>query len=72
LVISPYSQENYVDHQITDQSSITQFIESNWSLPAIGNGSSDTKAGTLNGLFNFTGTRRAPKLVLDPDTGEPQ
>ncbi len=70
LVISPYAKQNYVDHQITDQSSIVQFIETNWSLPAIGGGSSDTKAGSLNGMFDFTSGKKAPKLVLDPTTGE--
>jgi phospholipase C len=70
LVISPYARQDYVDHQITDQSSILQFIESNWNLPAIGNGSSDAKAGTLNGMFDFTSGRKAPKLILDPTTGE--
>jgi phospholipase C len=69
LVISPYSKQNYVDHVITDQSSILQFIEYNWSLPAMGNGSNDAKAGSLLGLFEFTG-KKAPKLVLDPTTGE--
>jgi phospholipase C len=69
LVISPYAKQNYVDHVITDQSSITQFIETNWSLPAIGNGSNDAKAGSLLGLFDFTG-RKAGKLILDPTTGE--
>jgi phospholipase C len=68
LVISPYSKQNYVDHVITDQSSIIQFIEYNWGLPAIGNGSSDAKAGSLLGMFSFTG-KAAPKLVLDPTTG---
>jgi phospholipase C len=71
LVISPYAKQNYVDHVITDQSSILQFIEYNWSLPAMGGGSNDAKAGSLLGLFNFTGTKRAPKLTLDPSTGEP-
>lgn len=70
LVISPYARQNYVDHQITDQSSIVQFIETNWSLPSIGNGSSDVKAGSLNGMFDFTSGKKAPKLLLDPTTGE--
>jgi phospholipase C len=69
LVISPYAKQNYVDHVITDQSSVLQFIEYNWSLPAMGNGSNDAKAGSLLGLFEFTG-KKAPKLVLDPTTGE--
>jgi phospholipase C len=70
LVISPYAKQNYIDHLITDQSSILRFIETNWNLPPIGSGSTDVKAGTLNGLFEFTGTKRAPKLTLDPTTGE--
>ena len=30
LVISPYAKVNYVDHSITDQTSILRFIEDNW------------------------------------------
>ena len=70
LVISPYARQNYLDHQITDQSSMVQFIGTNWSLPAIGNGSSDAKPRTLNGMFDFTSGKQAPKLLLDPTTGE--
>jgi phospholipase C len=69
LVISPYSRENYVDHRITDQSSVLRFIEDNWELGRLGHGSVDGKAGTLNGLFDFTGKHHAPKLRLDPQTG---
>jgi phospholipase C len=70
LVISPYAKQNYVDHQITDQSSIVQFMETNWGLPAMGSGSSDVKAGSLLGMFDFA--KKAPKLILDPTTGEVQ
>jgi phospholipase C len=56
---------------VTDQSSILRFIEDNWSLGRIGNGSMDEKAGTLNGFFDFTVVNFAPKLVLDPSTGFP-
>jgi phospholipase C len=72
LVISPYSRQNYVDHQISDQSSILRFVEDNWSLGRLGNSSTDEKAGTLDGLFDFSGKRKAPKLILDPITGLPQ
>ena len=68
LVISPYAKQNYVDHRVTDQSSILRFIEDNWSLGRIGNDSADEKAGTLSGLFDFEGGH-APKLILDPATG---
>ncbi len=69
LVISPYARQNYVDHSTTDQSSILQFVETNWGLPAMGNGSTDVKAGSLNNMFNFGPGPKAPRLKLDPSTG---
>ena len=69
LVVSPYAKANYVDHQVTDQSSVIRFIEDNWSLGRIGNGSADAIAGTLDGLFDF-GSRNH-KLFLNPLTGRP-
>jgi phospholipase C len=69
LVISPWAKQNYIDHRAIDQSSILRFIEDNWNLGRIGNGSADAKAGTLNGLFDFGAGHRAPKLILDPATG---
>jgi phospholipase C len=69
-VISPFAKQNYVDHRVTDQSSILRFIEDNWELGRIGNGSLDEKAGTLNGFFDFDGGK-AGKLILDPGTGLP-
>src|SRR6187401_3042330 len=44
LIISPYSKINFVDHQITDQSSILRLIEDNWDLGRIGEQSFDSKA----------------------------
>jgi len=69
LVISPYAKQNYVDHQVTDQSSVLRFIEDNWNLGRLGGNSSDVKAGTLNGMFDFTSGKTAGKLLLDPSTG---
>jgi phospholipase C len=68
IVISPFAKQNYIDHRMTDQSSILRFIEDNWDLGRIGGDSSDVKAGTLWGLFDFD--RRAPAVILDPSTGE--
>jgi len=68
LVISPYAKVNYVDHTVTDQSSILRFIEDNWSLGRIGDNSTDAIAGPLNGMFNFQAAA-APALILDPTTG---
>jgi phospholipase C len=72
LVISPYSKANFVDHSVTDQSSILRFIEDNWQTGRIGNFSMDTKAGSLFNMFSFTndGDGEGPnKLFLNPTTG---
>jgi phospholipase C len=70
LVISPYARQNFVDSSVTDQSSILRFIEDNWSTGRIGNQSFDSLAGSLNNMFDFSGSH-ASKLFLDPVTGEP-
>jgi phospholipase C len=70
LVVSPYSRQNAVSSSLIDQSSVVKFIESNWGLPAQGNGASDTAAGSLDSLFDFSGPPASP-LFLDPSTGEP-
>jgi len=70
LVISPYAKVNFIDHQMTDQTSILRFIEDNWTLGRIGNQSFDEKAGLLTNMFEFTrGRQLADKLLLDPSTG---
>jgi phospholipase C len=72
LAISPYAKQNFVDHGLSDQSSIVRFIEDNWSLGRLGNGSFDALAGTLDNLFDFNnhafGERR---LFLNPTSGTP-
>jgi phospholipase C len=72
LVISPFAKPDSVAHTISDQTSILRFIEDNWGTGQIGNQSFDAKAGTLDNMFNFKATDgdRAPKLFLDPTTGE--
>ncbi|HYL59706.1 MAG TPA: alkaline phosphatase family protein [Candidatus Acidoferrales bacterium] len=72
LVISPYARRNFVDHTITDQTSITRFVEDNWSLGRIGGGSFDAIAGPLSNMFDFSGRRHTRPLFLDPDSGEPR
>jgi phospholipase C len=69
LVISPFAKQNYVDHSITDQASILRFIEDNWDLGRIGGESADVKAGSIENMFDFTGEKKAPRLILDPSTG---
>jgi phospholipase C len=70
LVISPWAKRNYVDHRVIDQSSIIRFVEDNWNLGRIGNGSTDAIAGELNGMFDFDDGPQAGKLLLDPLTGQ--
>jgi phospholipase C len=70
VVISPYAKQNYVDHAITDTTSVTRFIEDNWNLGRLGDQSFDALAGTLDGLFDFTDTPRAGReLILNDATG---
>jgi phospholipase C len=71
LVISPWARQNFVDNTFTEQASITRFIESNWNLGGIGNESADSSAGTLMNAFDFNSNdKRAPAIILDPNTGE--
>jgi phospholipase C len=53
LVISPYARTNHISHTFTTQSSITRFIEDNWKLGRVGDGSFDAKAGHLSTAFDF-------------------
>jgi phospholipase C len=69
LVVSPWARENFVDHTLTDQTSILRFIEDNWDLGRIGDQSLDELAGSLLNMFDFTGGPRAIRLLLDPETG---
>lgn len=69
IVISPWAKVNFVDHGVTDQTSILRFIEDNWNLGRIGDQSFDERAGSILNLFDFrhpTGSR----LFLDPTTGQ--
>jgi phospholipase C len=73
LVISPFAKTNFVDHSLTDQSSVIRFIEDNWGTGQIGGGSFDQIAGSLSNLFDFNnqndqGDRR---LLLNASTGQP-
>jgi phospholipase C len=75
LVISPWAMPNYVDHTLTDQASIINFIETNWSLgfidgptaPPNGQASFDRNAGSLLGMFNFGGPPSAAPVLLNCD-----
>jgi phospholipase C len=71
IVISPWAKQNFVDHTVTDQTSVIHFIEDNWlGGQRIGNGSFDTVANSLTQMFNFTKMRSNGVLFLNPNTGE--
>ena len=71
LVISPWARHNFVDHTITDQSSIIHFIEDNWlSGERIGQGSFDTIANSLVQMFDFQRHPSHSQFILDPSSGE--
>ena len=79
MVISPYAKSNFVDHNLSDQASIINFVEYNWHLPGIP-GSADQVlarrderhglAFDLANMFSFHGTLNT-KLILNPTTGQP-
>ena len=73
LVISPWARQNFVDHTITDQTSIIHFIEDNWlGGQRIGQGSFDGIASSISQMFDFSRERNDKgRLILDPETGEP-
>ncbi len=71
LVISPFAKANFVDHTLTDQSSVLRFIEDNWGTGPIGGGSFDQLAGSLLNMFDFRSNTRTRPLFLDPSTGRP-
>ncbi|HLJ59992.1 MAG TPA: alkaline phosphatase family protein [bacterium] len=71
LVISPWARVNFVDHTLTDQSSILRFIEDNWDLGRIGDQSFDAIAGSMLNMFAFAQLQRPGTLFLDPETGAP-
>jgi phospholipase C len=73
LVVSPWARTNFVDHSITDQSSVLRFIEDNWLGGERIQGSFDAIAGPINGMFNFSqnNNNQGNPLILDPNTGKP-
>ena len=70
LVISPWAKRNFVDHTMTDQSSILRFVEDNWlRARRIGAGSFDTIANPIDNMFNFERPENGGHVLLDPGTG---
>lgn len=76
MVISPWAKANYIDHTLTDETSVIHFIEDNWLHgQRIGQGSYDAMAHSITSMFVDFATTKAPpniaKYLLNPVTGEP-
>ncbi|HEY1593308.1 MAG TPA: alkaline phosphatase family protein [Solirubrobacteraceae bacterium] len=80
VVISPYSKFNAVDHNLSDQASIINFVEYNWGLPGIPGSADQVLSNTdqaekvpfdLAGMFDFSAPH-GPAPILNPQTGKPQ
>jgi phospholipase C len=74
VVISPYTRSNYVSSNLTDQASVTSFIEDNWLHgEQLGNGSYDAISGSLDapgGVLDFHTRPHFKPVILNPATGE--
>ena len=79
-MISPFAKRNYVDHDLSDQSSTINFVEYNWGLPGIAGSFDQTLAKTdkaehvpfdLAGMFDFDNHGSNPAQPLSPLTGQP-
>lgn len=70
LVVSPWAKANFVNHDRTSLASVVRFVEDNWLRgERLGGGSFDASAGSVIGMFDFTGSGNNPPLYLDPATG---
>jgi phospholipase C len=79
IVVSPWAKTNYVDHDLSDQASIINFVEYNWHLPSI-SGSFDQALASkdaqehvqfdLAGMFDFAHQSSVPAFPLLPSTGQ--
>ncbi len=70
LVISPYAKANFVDHSVTDQTSILKFVEDNWlGGQRISTGTFDNIAGPITNMLNFSNGGNTPAVILDTTKG---
>jgi phospholipase C len=71
VIVSPWARQNFVDHSVTDQTSIIRFVEDNWlGGQRIGHGSFDAIANSITQMLNFKKIRGNGVLFLNPSTGE--
>ena len=70
MVISPWAKSNFVDHSVSDQTSVLRFIEDNWlNGRRLGGGSFDALSNSLGSMFNFTTMGNVGTYQLDPGSG---
>ncbi|HYL60299.1 MAG TPA: alkaline phosphatase family protein, partial [Candidatus Acidoferrales bacterium] len=72
IAISPFAKPNFVDHTLTDQSSILKFIADNWglNLGQLPNSMAQI-AGPLTNMLDFsTEVEESVRLFIDPTTGK--
>jgi phospholipase C len=72
LVISPFAKANFVDHSVTNQTSVTTFIEDNWlASKRLGGGSFDAYSNSITNMFDFTSKVGKNKAIfIDPGSGD--
>lgn len=64
LVLSPYTKLGYIDHTMYSFPSMLKWIESNFSLPAIGDGTGlDASANDLAQTQNYAQTAQPPLIL---------
>jgi len=85
LVVSRFARANFVDHAVTDQSSVLRLIEDSFGLGRLDSsgksvadgGSFDQIAGSISSMLDFEDghdgahDRNDRLLLLDPNTGQP-
>ena len=75
LVLSPWALPNHVDHNLTNQASVINFIEHNWQLgtidgsspPPNGQQSFDRLSGSLKHMFSFETPPSVQPVLLNCD-----
>ena len=60
LVISPYAKQGYLSHSLGEFASFDKFIETNWSLPDLGQRDANSAISNLMDFFDFSQTPQAP------------
>jgi len=73
LVISPFARHNFVDHTVTDQTSVLRFIEDNWLGGQRIAGSFDAVANSITPMLEFKRHGEVgdnDRLFLNDQTGQ--